>query len=167
MTLGIFSWVTSNNCTSSLMLWVSGTFVIDRRITMQSGSFPRPPSNKAGWLWGWLNHPYPSLCLRKSGWVREILKIQNKEIIWLDHCLFFLSFVFWCGLFLKSLLNLLQYCFCFMFWFLWSRGMWDLSCPAKDQTQMPCIGRWSLKQWNTKEDSDHCFFNLKKKYAFN
>ena len=25
---------------------------------------------------------------------------------------------FWCGLFLKSLLNLLQYCFCFLFWFL-------------------------------------------------
>ena len=23
---------------------------------------------------------------------------------------------FWCGLFLKSLLNLLQHCFCFMFW---------------------------------------------------
>ena len=31
--------------------------------------------------------------------------------------LFFKDFFFWCGLFLKSLLNLLQYCFCFMFWF--------------------------------------------------
>ena len=31
-------------------------------------------------------------------------------------CLFFI-FIFWCGQFLKSLLNLLQYCFCFMFWF--------------------------------------------------
>ena len=31
---------------------------------------------------------------------------------------FFLRFFFfWCGPFLKSLLNLLQYCFCFMFWF--------------------------------------------------
>ena len=29
---------------------------------------------------------------------------------------FFLRF-FWCGPFLKSLLNLLQYCFCFMSWF--------------------------------------------------
>ena len=27
------------------------------------------------------------------------------------------SFFFWCGPFLKSLLNLLQYYFCFMFWF--------------------------------------------------
>ena len=30
---------------------------------------------------------------------------------------FFLLFVFKYGLFLKSVLNLLQYCFCFMFWF--------------------------------------------------
>ena len=30
---------------------------------------------------------------------------------------FFLRF-FWCGRFLMSLFNLLQYCFCFMFWFL-------------------------------------------------
>ena len=37
---------------------------------------------------------------------------------------FFLSF-FWCGPFLKSLLNLLQYCFCFMFWFFgrWACGI--------------------------------------------
>ena len=31
--------------------------------------------------------------------------------------IFFLRFLFWWGQFLKSLLNLLQYCFCFMFWF--------------------------------------------------
>ena len=31
-------------------------------------------------------------------------------------CLFVLKIFFWCGPFLKSLLNLLQYCFCFMFW---------------------------------------------------
>ena len=34
------------------------------------------------------------------------------------HGAFFFFFkIFWCGPFLKSLLNLLQYCFCFMFWF--------------------------------------------------
>ena len=31
------------------------------------------------------------------------------------NCLFIYLF-FWCGPFLKSLLNLLQYCFCFIFW---------------------------------------------------
>ena len=29
---------------------------------------------------------------------------------------FFFLFVFWCGPFKKSLFNVLQYCFCFMFW---------------------------------------------------
>ena len=32
--------------------------------------------------------------------------------------LFFLKILFRCGPFLKSLLNLLLYCFCYMFWFL-------------------------------------------------
>ena len=49
-----------------------------------------------------------------------------KSLIWLmegsDNGLYFLAImlfllIFWCGPFLKSLLNLLQYCFCFMFWF--------------------------------------------------
>ena len=30
---------------------------------------------------------------------------------------------------LKPLLNLLQYCFCFMFWFFGQRGRWDPSSP--------------------------------------
>ena len=36
----------------------------------------------------------------------------------LPEMLFFKFFFFLCGPVLKSLLNLLQYCFCFMFWFL-------------------------------------------------
>ena len=43
--------------------------------------------------------------------------------------------------FLKSLLNLLQYCFSFMFWCFWPRGMWDLSCRIRKPC--PCIGRQS------------------------
>ena len=38
---------------------------------------------------------------------------------------FLFFFSFWCGPFLKSLLNLLQYCFCFMFWFFGSKESWD------------------------------------------
>ena len=45
-----------------------------------------------------------------------------------------------CGQFLKSLLKLLQYCFCFMIFF-WPQGMWDLSSPTRDRTHNPCIGR--------------------------
>ena len=51
--------------------------------------------------------------------------------------------------FLKSLLNSSQYCFCFMFWFFWSWGMWDLSCPTRDQTCTPCFGRQSLHHGTT------------------
>ena len=53
--------------------------------------------------------------------------------------------------FLKSLLNLLQYCFCFMFWVFWLQGMWDLSSLIRDQTCTPCIERWSLNHWTTRE----------------
>ena len=30
-------------------------------------------------------------------------------------------------------------------------GMWDLSFPNKDQTHIPCIGRWGLKNWTARE----------------
>ena len=57
---------------------------------------------------------------------------------------FFLRFLgIWCGSCLKYLLNLLQYCFCFMFCFVlffWPRDMWDPSSLTRDQT--PCIRRW-------------------------
>ena len=45
--------------------------------------------------------------------------------------------------FLKSLLNLLQDCFCFMFWFSGCEVMWDLSSPTRDWTPTSCLGRWS------------------------
>ena len=49
--------------------------------------------------------------------------------------------VYHSGPFLKSLLNLLQYCFCLrsvFFFFGWE------ACT-------PCIGRWSLNHWTTRE----------------
>ena len=67
--------------------------------------------------------------------------------------LFFFFFFrsFWCGPCLKSSLNLLQYCFCFMFWFFWPLGMWDLSSPTRDQTQALRIEKWGLNHWTTRE----------------
>ena len=60
--------------------------------------------------------------------------------------------------FLKSLLNLLQYCFCFMFLFFWPRGMWDLSSPTRDRICTPCIERRSLNHWTAREiPSSICF----------
>ena len=32
-----------------------------------------------------------------------------------------------------------------------SCGTWDLSSPTRDQTCIPCIGRWILNHWTTRE----------------
>ena len=57
---------------------------------------------------------------------------------------------FWWGPFLKSLLNLLQYCLFYALVF-WPRGMWDLNSLTRDWTQIPCVGRWSVNHWTTRE----------------
>ena len=46
----------------------------------------------------------------------------------------------------------------FMFWFLWPRGMWDLSFPTRDRTCTPCIGRRSLSHWTAREVPAHYYF---------
>jgi len=48
-------------------------------------------------------------------------------------------FFFWCGQFLKSLLNLLQYCFCFMFCFFWPQCMWDLGSQPGIEPTSPVV----------------------------
>ena len=55
--------------------------------------------------------------------------------------------------FCRSLLNLLQYLFPFMFLVFWPPGVWDLSFPTRDRTHTltPCIGRWSLNSWTARE----------------
>ena len=49
--------------------------------------------------------------------------------------LIFLRF-FWCGPFLKSLLNMFQYCFCFMFWSLGSKA-WEILAPKTGIETVP------------------------------
>ena len=60
-------------------------------------------------------------------------------------------FKFLCGPFLKSLFDLLQYCFYFIFLAFWPRGMRNLNSLTKDWTHTPCIGRWSLNYWTARE----------------
>ena len=64
---------------------------------------------------------------------------------------FFYDFFFMQAIFLKSSLNLLQYCTCFMFSVFGPWGKWDVSSPTRDQTHTPCIGRWSLNHWITRQ----------------
>ena len=59
---------------------------------------------------------------------------------------FFLFNIFWCGPFLKALLNLLQYCSVLFFWW-W--GMWNLNSLARGQTYTPWTGRQQFSHWIT------------------
>ena len=66
------------------------------------------------------------------------------------------------GPFLKSLLNLLQYCFCLLFLVFWLWVMWDLGSLIRDQTRIPYIGRWNLNYWTAGEVPLPRFLDLAK-----
>ena len=55
----------------------------------------------------------PTKTWRTNGLLKLIAATLGLQL-WFE--IFSLFFIFCCGPFLKSLLNLLQYCFCFMFW---------------------------------------------------
>ena len=70
----------------------------------------------------WSSSAYDSVLPMKGVWIQSLVReldppCHNKD--WRPYVpqLNFLKIFFWCGPFLKSLLNLLQYCFCFRFWF--------------------------------------------------
>ena len=81
-------------------------------------------------------------------WIHGVLIASQTEFALVSclslHVLFF---------FLKALLNLLQLCFCFMFWFLAVRHV-------RSWLPNPCTGRQSLNHWTTKE-VPHYFLYLK------
>ena len=67
------------------------------------------------------------------------------------YLLFYKKVFSWCGPFLKSLLNLLQYCFSPMFcFFLAARYVWS-QLPDQDWNLTSCIGKWSINPWITRE----------------
>ena len=65
--------------------------------------------------------------------------------------LYFFKDFFFMWIILKSALNLLKYCFCFMFWFFCPQDMLDLISPTRDQTCIPSTGSWGPKYWTTSE----------------
>ena len=54
---------------------------------------------------------------RKLLWRKRLSLLFDSKVMWSKICFFKDFFFFFCEPFLKSLLNLLQCCFCFMFWF--------------------------------------------------
>ena len=86
------------------------------------------------------------LILRFRRWVWGIVGSHARSqwgAMWIRE--FFFNNIFWWGPFLEPLLNLLQYCFCVMFWY-FGPEVWDLTSPTRDQTNTPCTGRWSQPQ---------------------
>ena len=57
--------------------------------------------------------------------------------------------------FLKNLLNLLQYCFCFMIWFFSHKPYGILTPWPGIEPTPPCIGRWSLNHCSAREVPIH------------
>ena len=86
----------------------------------------------------------------------EFYIVTNKSGHWetfyfsgMKNHLSYFFFFFWCGLFLKSLLNLLQNCFSFTFWFLSARYVG--SSRTRAWTHVPYIGRQILNHCATRE----------------
>ena len=72
---------------------------------------------------------------------------------WHSSFLFFKEFFFWGWCyepFLKSSLNLLQYCFCFML-LLFGCKACGILAPWLGFKRAPCMGRQSLNHWTTRE----------------
>ena len=54
-------------------------------------------------------------------------------------------------IFEKSLFEFVIVLVLFYFLMFWLWGIWDLSSMIGDQACTPCIGRWSLNDWTTRE----------------
>ena len=63
----------------------------------------------------------------------------------------FFGFFFWCGPFLKSLLNLLHYCFCFMFWVSGHVASGILVPQPAMEPISPALAVWSLNHWTARK----------------
>ena len=74
----------------------------------------------------------------------------NKPGMYMVLFFFLRFFFFWCGPFLKSSLNLLQHCFCFMFWSLAMRHVEIyLSSLTRIETATPAPLHWKAKVLTT------------------
>ena len=103
---------------------------------------------KSSWF-SFTNLFSPELCPPNSF---TLFHVRTLSYLWVF--LFFPKFFFFfkCEPFLKtSLLNLLQYHFCFMFWTFDLRACEILAPWPGLESAAPCIGRWSPYHWTTRK----------------
>ena len=99
-----------------------------------------PWTEKPGGLWTTVSH--------SQTWLKQLsTHYYMLHMLPTFYFYFFKDFFFfWCGPFLRSLLNLLQYCLWVFFFYVlvfWLESMWYLSSLTRDQTCTLCLGRWS------------------------
>ena len=83
--------------------------------------------------------------------------MNSRLLLWIFF--FFLDFSSY-GPFLKCLLNLLKYCFCFYGLVFCPRGMWDLSSLTRDQACTRCPGTQRLNRLTARKVLDFVFLAL-------
>ena len=72
-----------------------------------------------------------------------MMALCKSRICWVE------AFFIWPSF--KVLIEFVTILPCLKFWFCWPQGLWDLIFPTRDQTYTPCLGRWSLNPWTTRE----------------
>ena len=74
-----------------------------------------------------------------SSFITNTLKLPSNRPWCGSICIYLRFFFFKCGWFLKSLLNLLQYCFCFRFWFFSCKACENLSSSPGIKPAPPAL----------------------------
>ena len=107
------------------------------------------------WCWNFILESYYAFLFGKKWCVTLNLKFTVKSMTFMRTLLalagFFRFFFKKCGPFKKSLLNLLWYSFCFMFWFYGPKVCGILAPQPGIEPETSDIGRWHLSHWMVKE----------------
>ena len=84
----------------------------------------------------------------KHQWKQQLpIGSQSVQSIFLRFLVFF--FLMW-TLF-KVLIEFVQHCFCFKFWFFGCKACGILESRLGIEPHTPCIGRWNLSHWTARE----------------
>ena len=102
------------------------------------------PIIKVIWLhYSQFSHLYHG---ERQSLISKVTETQNLECNRLSPSFFFFLRFFWCGTFLKSLLNLSQYCFCSVFWIFGRKACGTLAPDLGSNSHSPSNGRQSSRE---------------------
>ena len=129
-------------------------------------SYPRPWPSTSRWR---KERGALSLPLGKPGSLQDqghIVPLSLVPLWWLSSFFLFLDFFFRCGPFLKSLLNLLHYCFRFMFWVSGHVASGILVSQPAIEPVSPAFAVWSLNHWTAWKFPITIIVNSKQEFLF-